>query len=268
MGPDDARDSEGLIACRGCEYVLTGLVVGVCPECGRGFDPGDARSVLSARQLRRRAWRPARNWMWWVLGIALIVALTVAGVIPRPASGLHGGVGLWVWMGKGYGVQRVDRTTESLRVHRWGNTVRKIEAVDPWSSSVTVPLWMLERFEGDRWRLEVSDPRVRWQSVLLGLNTMRSDAEMFGVAIDESARDEAGQIFEVEGESLALLREMIRVYGMEVTPWLTSPTDSVVLVVDPQSGELIEIPAARAVEMGIEVMPYRSWGASRIELMW
>ena len=203
-----------------------------------------------------------------MLGIASVVMLTVAGVIPRPASGLHGGVGLWVWMGKGYGVQRVDRMAESLRVHRWGDRVRKIEAVDPWSSSVTVPLWKLERFEGDRWRLEVSDPTVDWRSVLLGLNTMRSDAEMFGVSISESARDEAGQIFEVEGDAVALLRELIRVYGMEVTPWLTSPTDAMVWVVDPETGELIEIPATRAVEMGIEVIPYRSVGAGRIELAW
>ena len=206
--------------------------------------------------------------MWWVLAVVVIGGLTASGVVPRPASGRHGGVGLWVWMGKGYGVQRVDRSAESIRVHRWGDRVRKIEAVDPWSSRAPVPLWKLERFEGDRWRLEVSDPTVGWQSILLGLNTMRSDAEMFGVAIAESARDEAGQIFEVEGESVALLRELIRVYGMELTPLLTSPTDSTVLVVDPVGGDLIEVSVERAIEMGFVVVPYPVGPVGRFDLVW
>ena len=33
--------------CLGCGYSLRGLVVARCPECGRGFDPGDAATYLT-----------------------------------------------------------------------------------------------------------------------------------------------------------------------------------------------------------------------------
>lgn len=33
--------------CRGCGYELVGLDEARCPECGRGFDPGDRRSYVT-----------------------------------------------------------------------------------------------------------------------------------------------------------------------------------------------------------------------------
>ena len=39
--------------CRGCDYALDGLPAGVCPECGRAFDPGDPSTFLAVMPDRR-----------------------------------------------------------------------------------------------------------------------------------------------------------------------------------------------------------------------
>lgn len=266
MATAEPTQNAAPIACRGCTYDLTSLPAGVCPECGRNFDPNDPRSVLSARQLRFRRYRLLRPVLIALAATAVILSGMWVGVIPRPILGPQGGLGYWVWMGHGYGVQRVDRWAESLRVHRWGSRVTKIESFDVWSSSAPRPLWSLERLGADRWRMRVRDPYVTWQSLLLGFNTMRPDAEIFGLSITESRRVESGQHFEVEGARQDVLAAMIRVYGLQTTPGLISPTDDDVWVVDPDSGDLVEVPVPRALEMGYEVTPFRDIGVERIEI--
>ena len=56
--------------CRGCEYLLYGLPEPICPECGRSFDPLDARTYdrsTGRKRLRRWAWR-----LTFVLGVAAV----------------------------------------------------------------------------------------------------------------------------------------------------------------------------------------------------
>lgn len=262
--PPDARHPS--IACRGCTYDLQGLPAGVCPECGRAFDPADPATfwdlVSRHRTQRRRRTR---------IGAIALVAVSLAamfmyGIIPRPAPGQSGGVqwGFWVWLGRGFGAQRVDLSTESLVVHRWGSRVSRIDSEDRWSAPGPRPLWSLERLGPDEWRMEVVDPRVDWQSLLLGFNTMRRDEELFGVAIHTWEREEAGAPFSVRGSRVDVLSAMIRVYGMQTHPGLTSPEDGDVWVVSPESGELVEVPVQRALEMGIPVIPYQGDVVSRI----
>jgi hypothetical protein len=70
--------------CLSCRYSLVGLERGECPECGRGFDPGDARTFfldtgirppLFHRGLARVA--PPR-WLHGVLVVGLAAALVWA----------------------------------------------------------------------------------------------------------------------------------------------------------------------------------------------
>jgi len=69
-----SHDSPALCAdahCTGCDYPLRGLQGRVCPECGRGYDPGDARSfrsgprplaILVVTPLASYSVTPISNW--------------------------------------------------------------------------------------------------------------------------------------------------------------------------------------------------------------
>jgi hypothetical protein len=43
-------------ACLACGYVLDGLPTARCPECGRGFDPADARTFVTLKPVQTRTW--------------------------------------------------------------------------------------------------------------------------------------------------------------------------------------------------------------------
>jgi len=63
--------------CRQCGYLLGGVTAAVCPECGRGFDSGDAETFApSVRQWRLRRWKRRG-----VVGI--LVAGGAAVLLPR-----------------------------------------------------------------------------------------------------------------------------------------------------------------------------------------
>ena len=51
---DKPQDAQGAVFCRHCLYSLKGLTDARCPECGRPFDPDDARTFLDAQRLARR----------------------------------------------------------------------------------------------------------------------------------------------------------------------------------------------------------------------
>lgn len=60
--------------CLRCEYDLRELSEGVCPECGRGFDPGDP-ATFSAKPYRR--------------GVLPVLALCLASAPVVMAAALH-----------------------------------------------------------------------------------------------------------------------------------------------------------------------------------
>lgn len=81
--------------CRGCGYALIGLESRQCPECGRGFDPGNPRTF---------ARRPPRGWMGrWGRRVAGMLVLVV----------LAGGLGVG-WLGWGW--QQEQKTVGQLRM--------------------------------------------------------------------------------------------------------------------------------------------------------
>lgn len=103
--------------CRGCCYNLIGAAPGAdgaarCPECGRGFDPADARTFL--RGLR---WRKSRGWVFAALALAAIY-----GVAPRGYV-------------KGVSILSRGPTLPGTRITAWGL------APPRWLSSVPYPRW-------------------------------------------------------------------------------------------------------------------------------
>ncbi|MCH7702587.1 MAG: hypothetical protein IID37_12960 [Planctomycetes bacterium] len=63
--------------CRSCGYRLRDLPDPVCPECGRGFDPGDSKTYIADPDRRRR-----RRWLGRLSVVAAIILLAL-GFFPR-----------------------------------------------------------------------------------------------------------------------------------------------------------------------------------------
>jgi hypothetical protein len=81
--------------CVGCEYDLRGLAAGVCPECGRPFDPADLRTFKSVHMPRpRRLTRWVMTTPGWPLSIlAAFISLHVLWTARFPGIAAHRGEG-------------------------------------------------------------------------------------------------------------------------------------------------------------------------------
>lgn len=78
IGPDD-----NVGACWECGYLLRGLSTPRCPECGRGFDPSDEKTMNMGTEVGRRArWlmRPPGWPLHLLTGVAVIVGLWACAV--------------------------------------------------------------------------------------------------------------------------------------------------------------------------------------------
>lgn len=63
--------------CRKCDYDLSASEGPVCPECGRAFSPGDAKTW---RSYPRRSWRSRwRRWRWVVIPVLVLIVLWPKG---------------------------------------------------------------------------------------------------------------------------------------------------------------------------------------------
>ena len=110
------------IFCRGCGYDLRASAKAQrCPECGRPFDPADARTYAA---------RPPRRFWWRWTRRALLVVVTLALVTAAP----------WGWLYLGWrqeqslvkrldgfvnGCQTLDGTYISLGRPRWRSALGK-----------------------------------------------------------------------------------------------------------------------------------------------
>ena len=59
--------------CRDCQYDLSGLGAGPCPECGRRFDPGDPASFVTESGFEHR-----QRQVW--IGVAAAVLLAAVAI--------------------------------------------------------------------------------------------------------------------------------------------------------------------------------------------
>ncbi|HWB19256.1 MAG TPA: hypothetical protein VG711_03065 [Phycisphaerales bacterium] len=53
--------------CLGCNYELKGLAENRCPECGRGFDPGDPATVGTEKSYEEFRWERMCNRVFWIV---------------------------------------------------------------------------------------------------------------------------------------------------------------------------------------------------------
>ncbi len=105
------------IYCRRCGYALIGLSEHRCPECGRRFDPADARTV--ARSVR---WWRIRRWA----RRAAIAAGCAVGAVTLTA-GVTLGVLYWQWKAE----QRIIASLERPGCH-----VTATPLQEPWQREV------------------------------------------------------------------------------------------------------------------------------------
>ena len=71
--------------CLDCGYSLRGLPSPICPECGRGFDPGNVATYGDpSRPLWLGLSRPPRRWPYWLAvwgAMAILFALSSPGML-------------------------------------------------------------------------------------------------------------------------------------------------------------------------------------------
>lgn len=64
--------------CRKCYYSLAGATAGRCPECGREFDPANAKPYLQ---------RAPSRWRWVRRGVLALAMVAVLGAMRSPPPG-------------------------------------------------------------------------------------------------------------------------------------------------------------------------------------
>ncbi|MDG1359963.1 MAG: hypothetical protein P8P71_05930 [Phycisphaerales bacterium] len=70
--------------CHGCQYDLTGLAAGACPECGRRFDPADPATFAAANGFEHRR----RQVVIGMAAAGLLAAMVVWFGVVNGAEGL------------------------------------------------------------------------------------------------------------------------------------------------------------------------------------
>lgn len=66
--------------CKACDYPLAAEGMVACPECGRGFDAGDAGTYSARPTARRRRWM-RRGWM--ALGVIVLIEVFAPSRVAR-----------------------------------------------------------------------------------------------------------------------------------------------------------------------------------------
>lgn len=87
--------------CLGCRYSLAALPRGVCPECGREFDPGDAATFFVPRRFMLSAgWSRAPDWGHFLIaGLASLLLLAAYWSISTHRLFQFVAVIVWVVLG-------------------------------------------------------------------------------------------------------------------------------------------------------------------------
>lgn len=257
--------------CLGCGYDLIGLPAGVCPECARAFDPEDA-STWAPRSVAR--WRRAMTsrWVGYVAISLVLVGAMWATVIPRPFVSWDGKPDpmLWVWFDRPFGIER-RRASSRLDLTWWNGRLSGVrerpQAVGP-GGTLVGSSWDLQR-RGDHWRLRAGAGTPA-SAILLAFNSMRTNDELFGVAIvDEEGQElespgriarsgpnptsrRAEQAFEADGRQEEILAAVLAAYGFRIRSSLITPDDEDLWVFDAERVVLERISVGEARERGVE----------------
>jgi hypothetical protein len=83
--------------CLGCAYVLDGLKINRCPECGRVFDPDDASSYSVRARAKMRVGPLTTSFLLgWLFGAAAILSSMMLSQFDGVATGPIRVFGGWI----------------------------------------------------------------------------------------------------------------------------------------------------------------------------
>ncbi len=262
----------GRMYCRGCCYDLTGLdeapgvssVRGLgsgehaCPECGRRFDSGNARSWQAYPHGRFvQGAVAALHFLGGRGGMAiaafLIVCIAVWQTwIPRPMALDFSRIAserswkLWHWMGKAYG-------EDTYNVGGYRMTMR-------YSAGEVVSVvrrgreggveWVIDDLGGQRMRLRTLVPGVEYGELIWGLRHMH-EWPRYAWFFRASGRGKGYAPGEFEGTWDVLAARLMRHYEQRLLPMLRDE-ESTTLWVLPENGDrLTQVSVEEARAMGL-----------------
>ncbi len=245
--------------CRSCGYDLAALesVAGVCPECGRGFnprDPGTTSKYPLALVARHRRLR---------IGFAVLFALVFCvawayDILPRPAYSHDWR--LWRWFGARFGLEE-NRSVDSVySAWWWAGQIRSAEgrhwihSVDQSPTLAPKPSWRLSMDWHGRYALDVHEPGVPWDQIVRTFNAMKP--AMFGVRFVGGDGALNGVAFQVRGDEPAILSAIVHFYSLELQPTLVRPDQDYIWVYDALNRVMTTMDLSQAQAVGVEIAPF------------
>lgn len=220
--------------CRACLYDLSSLTEPRCPECGRDFNPHDARTYVH-RSIP--AWRRV-GIMRWGPRIALALLITSAfvyTVLPRPRRLTDWR--LWVWFGQPVGVMYAEGTTHDLYGSIWFGRETRRESFRKSDGALS---WRVVHLDEHRYRVDVREPGVRSEWIMAAFNSMKADW-FFGVRIERAQKPLSTRPFEIEGDEPAVLGFLAREFEIPLRPFRLTGDQPYVWAYDPSCGEMATI---------------------------
>ncbi len=236
--------------CRGCLYDLGGQLGSEprCPECGRGFDPGDRTTTLDVpRHPTKRLLSVAA---WTTLVTLLVYAGMAYNVIPRPLGIDEWRV--WLWMDKAYGLERSGPGSGTRMVDQywWNGRVSRVESWERQTPATPRTLrWRVKRVGPDEFELQVPATGVEHGEVRWGLNTVCLD-EFLGVNLQPGPVVANDAAFTVRGTKAQVLSEVVSRYQILVVPFLESEAQTHVWVFDHQTQQMERVTVEEARNLG------------------
>lgn len=263
--PAEAPASPTPMFCLSCHHDLGGVVVGerggLCPECGRAFQPEQPGSYAARKRGRLELILLRRVLPGVAIGLLLFTLLWY-GLLPRPVA-LFGRYGpapegirfperssLWMWTGSLYGPETVRLNRHIAEVWLWNDHVREVRVFDSGD-----PAWEVffepdaDQPGGGIWTMRLLRPVPLTFDLLSSFRLTRE--RILGLVVGEHDASVTVEPFEVIGSEADVLSAYIRATGVSVRP-IRSEQDQVAFwVFDEDLDRLVQVDQAELDRRGI-----------------